>query len=99
MALRPCGSPLWQTVGGDRFLKFPPRKNNISGGGDAGVLHEIIRAQAPMISSRYMAVMRAYAGLHPDQTRRHIREPYRHLIAPPFLTPPNCAALVRADNV
>jgi hypothetical protein len=44
-------------------------------------------------------MMRAYAGLHPDQTRRHIREPYLHLIARPFLTQHNCAAIVQADNV
>jgi hypothetical protein len=44
-------------------------------------------------------MMRADAGLHPDQTRRHIREPCLHLAARPFLPQHDGARFIETDDV
>src|SRR5580693_8991157 len=44
-------------------------------------------------------VMRTDAGLHADQTRRHIGEPCFNLATRPLLTQHDCTAAIEADAV
>ena len=43
--------------------------------------------------------MRTNAGLHANQARRHIGEPYFDLTSRLLLTQHNCAAAIEADDV
>jgi hypothetical protein len=44
-------------------------------------------------------MMRAHASLHPDQTRRHIREPCFHLAPRPLLPQHDGAAPIQTYDV
>jgi len=44
-------------------------------------------------------MMRADAGLHPDQTRRHIREPCLHLAPRPLLPQHDGAQFIETDDM
>ena len=44
-------------------------------------------------------MMRADAGLHADQARRHVGKACFHLATRPLLTQHNCTALIEADDM
>jgi hypothetical protein len=66
-----------------------------------------LRADRPPASAAHRAqrvqvateMMSTDADLHADQARWHVGKPYLHLVARPFLTQHDCAAIVQADNV